>query len=604
MVTQHIMVWPVSKRRQEQSCIGQECIKVQIRLVCNYSATSRKCYFGWDSAVQNATRSVTDARQLLAEARHGHRMLTEAILSCEQVDGPNQKPSLTAGTLAVRYRSYGITVLFVMLATIVCLLGRHFLVLTDLAIAYLYVIVVSALLFRRGPAVFASALSVLAFDFFFVPPVFQLNIADVHYIFTFCMMFFVGLLVATLAARIRRERQNSIERERRTAALFALSRDLGRATDELEAAGELVRHSAAAFDANATLLMADTDGTLKIAANVGTTTSGRREQLAIALTYEHGLVAGYGTNRYPDAKIVSVPMAAAGVTVGVLAVEVLSTSVFGDAQREMLESFGRQGGVCVAGLRSAMELKLAEMQVRTEAVRSALLTSVSHDLRTPLAVITEAATMLRDDAELLSPSQRTDMVATVCEEAERMDRLVANLLDMTRLESGKLTLRREWVSCEELVGAALNIAKSKTTHLTISTNLEPDLPLVAVDASLVEQLLANIFENAAKYAGPHATVNIAARAHESGLILEVADDGPGIPPGSEERIFEKFHRAGSNSVGGSGLGLAICRAIADIHGCAISASNRAAGGAVFSLTIPIVGVPPALPSEREALRLE
>jgi two-component system sensor histidine kinase KdpD len=250
-------------------------------------------------------------------------------------------------------------------------------------------------------------------------------------------------------------------------------------------------------------------------------------------------------------------------------------------------------------LRAADNLKVAEMRARTEATRSALLSSVSRDLRTPLANITEAATLLRDDTKLLDPTQRTPLVVTVCAEAERMEQLIAKLLEMTQLESGEHVLQRIWLPCEELVGAALGIVQDKIANLTIRTDIPANLPLIAVEPPLMEHLLANIFENAVNYAGPRATVDIAAHSAENALVVEIADNGPGIPIGTEERIFEKFFRASKSERGGSGLGLAICRAIIEIHGGSISAFNRASGGAVFRVTIPVVGTPPELPSEQE-----
>ena len=248
----------------------------------------------------------------------------------------------------------------------------------------------------------------------------------------------------------------------------------------------------------------------------------------------------------------------------------------------------------------AEAVTLAEIRARSEAMRSALLSAVSHDLRTPLAVITEAATMLRDDGELLSPAQRAEMVVTVCDEADRMDRQVSKLLDMTRIESGGIALTRDWVPCEELVGAGLNIVKGKAANLKIRTDIASDLPLVAVDPSLIELLLANLFENIVKYAGPQASVEVGARREGAGLVIEVADDGPGIPEGTEERIFEKFFRATPEKSGGTGMGLAICRAIIEIHGGTISAANRPTRGAVFRVSIPIVGTPPEVPAELES----
>ncbi len=503
--------------------------------------------------------------------------------------------------LGLRTIDYGLTVLFVVLATSVGWIGNRYWYLPDHAIIYLYVIVASALLFGWGPAIWASLLSVLAFDYFFVAPVLEFNVADVHYFVTFAMMFLVGLLVSGLASRIRREQRRSIERERHTAALLALSRALGTATNEVEAVSLTARHAASVFDAPSAILMPDRSGALQVIASVHEFHYPSEYQLAITRVYATGRAAGRSTVDYSHANIGCVPVQAAGATIGVLVAELSPTTVFGTQQRELLESFGRQGGVCIAGLRSAEEVESAEKRAHTEAVRGALLSAVSHDFRTPLAVITQAATMLRDDGALLSPAQKSEIVVSVCNEAERMDRLIANLLDMTRLTSGEIAMTREWVPCDELIGAALNIVKSKTSELNIQLDVPPHLPLVAVDPSLIEQLLANLFENAVKYAGSRATLEISARQGDNELMIDVADNGPGIPDGSEERIFERFYRAAPSQSGGTGLGLAICRAIIEIHQGQINASNRPAGGAVFRVTIPFVGTAPEIPSERESL---
>ena len=529
--------------------------------------------------------------------RHNQQMMRDAPFSESSSNGSAQTLRLGVPETGFSIGNYGYTILMVLLATSIGWLGRHFLLLPDLAIIYLYVIVLSPLLFGWGPAVLASILSVLAYDFFFVPPIFEFNVADIHYTFTFSMMLAVGLLVAQLSFRIRQQRLVANGRENRTATLFELSRALGAATDEHHVVRLLVHHVSAAFGVNAALAMPDSNGVLSLVAKTGDIPYHAEERRAVAWVYEHRQAAGDGTDVHPDARIACVPIQAPGTTIGVLIVEYLPNTAISAELRQMLESLGRLGGVSISGLRSAQAASLAEIRARSEAVRSALLSAVSHDLRTPLAVITEAATMLRDDADLLTATQRSEMVVTVCDEAERMDRLVENLLDMTRLESGNILITRDWVPCDELVGAALNITKTKVSNLKIRTNVPPDLPLVAVDPSLIEQLLANLFENAVKYAGAHATLDIEARHAGDALVINVADDGPGIPAGSEARIFEKFFRASPERSGGTGLGLAICRAIVEIHGGTISAANRPGGGAVFRVSIPIIGKPPELPEE-------
>jgi two-component system sensor histidine kinase KdpD len=222
---------------------------------------------------------------------------------------------------------------------------------------------------------------------------------------------------------------------------------------------------------------------------------------------------------------------------------------------------------------------------------------VSHDLRTPLATITGAATTLRDDGGLDAATRR-DLVEAVCEEADRLERLVANLLDMTRLQSGAVKPRREWVPAVEVVGSALTRFERTLADRPVTTAIPDDLPLLPVDPVLLEQLLLNLLDNAAKYTPPGSPIDVSASAADGAVAIEVADRGPGIPAGDEERVFERFRRGAHGAVAGAGLGLAIARAIAVAHGGTLAAAPRPGGGAVFRLTLPLLGRPP--PREGEA----
>ena len=242
------------------------------------------------------------------------------------------------------------------------------------------------------------------------------------------------------------------------------------------------------------------------------------------------------------------------------------------------------------------------LRVTTEERRSSLLSALSHDLRTPLAAITGAATTLRDESAAIDGDQRREMLDTICEEAERLERLVRNLLDMTRLESGALVVKRQWLPLEEIVGSALTRLESQLEGRPVRTDLPADLPLISVDAVLLEQVFVNLLENAAKYTPPGSAVEIVARANPEGrsIIIEVADRGPGIGSGDESRLFEKFFRGrtpGATGSTGAGLGLAICRGVVSAHGGTIAAANRQGGGAVFRMTLPIVGTPPPTPAD-------
>jgi len=246
----------------------------------------------------------------------------------------------------------------------------------------------------------------------------------------------------------------------------------------------------------------------------------------------------------------------------------------------------------------AWEARQAALLAKTEKMRSALLSSVSHDLRTPLAAITGAATTLRH--EPLDEATRRELTETICEEAERLERQLSNLLDMTRLESGAVIARKEWVPLEEIVGGALTRLESKLGSRTVSTSLQPDLPMVPVDPVLMQQLFVNLFENAAKYTPPGTSIEVTAVRDGASVVVEVIDHGPGLPEGEEELVFERFHRGPHAVVPGAGLGLAICRGIAQAHGGSLSACNEPGAGACFRLMIPVQGTPPVMPPDEPA----
>ena len=514
-------------------------------------------------------------------------------------------PSATSnGQELATCRQFAVTGSLVVLATGSTWMCQKYLYQPDIAIIYLYVIVGCSMLFGWWHAILASVFSVLAFDFFFVEPIFEFNLGDLHYLFTFSMMFGVGLLVARLASRIRHRQSEAFERDARSAAANSLSHLLALAVDEVQAREILVHHTAEAFRAHSALFVPNTDGVVRIAANVGKSTNVPEEQSVASWVYENKSLAARATCVQPNARILCVPLRASGKALGALTVELPPIALDAAAGFELLESFARQGAVCISGLRAAEQAKAAELRFRAESTRNTLLGAVSHDIRTPLAAINSAATMLRDDEELLTLLQKREMFETICDEVERVDRMVANLLHMTRLESGEMQPQMCWVSCEELVGAALHMVRTKIGSLTIRTALPKSLPFVRADQSLMEQLFANLFENIANHAGAKATVDIKACQVEDEMRIEVADDGPGFPIGDERRIFDKFFRASAKAAHGTGLGLAICRVISELHNGTISAENRPTGGALFLVTLPLVGCPPSIPAELDCEQVD
>ncbi len=481
----------------------------------------------------------------------------------------------------------------VAITTLLSLGLSHALEVPDLEVLFLVAVLVAAIRLGRGPAVLAAALGVAAYDFFLVPPRFTFAVADTRYVLTFAMMFGVGLLVSELTARIRRQERGAIHRESRTAALYALSRDLGASGDLSSSAAAIARHAGQLFDARSFVLVPGADEGLLMSASHPADAVLDAKELGVARwAFEHGRVAGLGTDTLPGARTLSTPLFAGPNVVGVLALEPREGRGLDREPREWLDALARQAAFALERLRLSDDARAAALRAKTEEMRSSLLSAVSHDLRTPLAAITGAATTLRDDAALPGET-REELVTSICDQAVRLERLVANLLDMTRLDSGSVDLVREWVPIEEVVVSAISQLEPKLASRRVDLDLQSDLPLVSVDPVLIEQLLVNLLENATKYAGEGA-IEVGARAESGAITLWVGDRGQGLPLGSEERVFERFHRGRHEGVTGVGLGLPICRAICEAHGGSLRASRREGGGALFTATLPIVGTPPSL----------
>ncbi|MBL8951871.1 MAG: sensor histidine kinase KdpD [Myxococcaceae bacterium] len=462
----------------------------------------------------------------------------------------------------------------------------------DLEMLYLLAVLLTAVRFGRGPAVLAALVSVGAFDFFFVPPEHTFAVADVRYVLTFAVMFGVGLVAASLAGRIRRQERDAVAREERTGALYALSRELATAGSSEQAALMTARHIARSFDA-ATVVLLKGDGGLEPAAAWPSGMTLDAAELGVAQwVAEHGRPAGFGTDTLPGSRAVCVPLSSAAGSVGVVALVPRLSQPLGAEQRGMLETLGSQAASALERVRLQGDAEEATVRAKTEAMRSSLLSAVSHDLRTPLAAITGAATTLRDASANVPDGERAGLIGSIVSEAERLERLVGNLLDMTRLESGAMNPKREWVPLEELVGSALNRLEAKLGGREVTVDLAPSLPLLEVDPLLLEQVLINLVENATKYTPRGSPLEVKARVEAQGVVIEVMDRGPGLPPGAGERVFEKFYRGPSQGISGAGLGLPICKGIVEAHGGRLLAFDREGGGAVFRIVLPLPKEPP------------
>ncbi|WP_437308840.1 DUF4118 domain-containing protein [Sorangium sp. So ce388] len=483
------------------------------------------------------------------------------------------------------------------LCTLAAWLMHPFSDLANLIMVYLLGVVFVASRFGAGPSVLASVLGVAAFDFFFVRPYLTLAVGDLRYLVTFAIMLGVGLVIASLTARIRRQAESAGEREQRTAALYAMSRELAvlRGIDKLSVAA--ARHVRDVCEADAVVLLPGPEGRLAVCAGTAEDLVATEQERAVAeWAYAHGKAAGAGTDTLPSAGAMHLPLQGSSGPIGVLSVRPRTPSLLDLSRRELLDAFATQTALALERALLARQAQRDRLHAQAEELRNALLSSVSHDLRTPLATITGAAGALLDEGEALDPAARRDLMQTVLEEAQRLERLVRNLLDMTRLESGALAVKKEWLPLEEVVGAALNRVEEHLEGREVSIDLGRATGLVPMDGVLIEQVLINLLENALKYSPAGSPIAIRGFIEGSVAMLEIKDRGQGIAPGEEEVIFEKFYRGRGNGRQGLGLGLTICRGVVAAHGGRVTAENRPDGGAMFRVTLPIEGCPPHLAS--------
>jgi len=475
--------------------------------------------------------------------------------------------------------------------------------LADAVMVYLLSIVLVSLRFGYGPSLLAAVLSVLCFDFFFIPPLYTFAVHDLTHVVTFGVMFFVALVISGLTQRVRVQAEAADQREQRTAALYALSRDLAAAKRVQEIAEIGARHLFDALGLHAVLLMPNSDRSkVSLLTPERAAAGDEREANVAQWVWEHERPAGLGSDVFSSSRESYLPLLASRGKVAVLSVRADDPSRLQSLEnRDYLAAFANQIATAIERTDLAGEAHRAQLQMQTEQMRSSLLSSVSHDLRTPLAVVTGAASSLLEDT--IDAATRRELTETILQEAQRLNRLVRNLLDMTRLEAGAVRVNKEWQPLEEVVGAALNRMEDALAGRQVLTNLPADLPLVPLDAVLIQQLLLNLLENAVKYTPPESPLEIRVCARPAGVEIIVADRGPGIPPGEEQRIFDKFYRIGGSRGGGVGLGLAICKGIVMAHGGQIFVSNRAGGGAEFHILLPVEGQPlaPEAPDPTEEM---
>jgi two-component system sensor histidine kinase KdpD len=488
-------------------------------------------------------------------------------------------------------RSYGFALLFVAVATGLSALLWPWIGLENTDLVYLTAVVGIAVRFGLWPSLVASAASALCYNFFFTEPYYTFAIADPRNIIAVVFFAIVAVVVSNVAARARTLAVTAMARARTTESLYAYSRKLsgaGTLDDVLWASAYQV---ALMLKARVVVLLPE-DGTLAVKTGYPPEDILDDVDLAAAKwAWNHNRAAGHGSDTLPGAKRLFLPMSTGRGVVGIVGIDSDKAGpLLSPDQRRLLYALIDQAALAIERVHLVDDLDQAKRREEADRLRAALLTSLSHDLKTPLASIVGAAGALKDLSGALDDDAKADLAATILEESERLNRFIANLLDMTRLESGSIKPNAAPHDISEIVGSVLERARKILAHHRVEVDITPDLPMLVIDPVLFEQVLFNLLDNAAKYASPETTVLIQSWQEQTSVRLQIVDEGSGIPPEEVDRIFDKFHRAEKQDRvrAGTGLGLAISRGFIEAMGGSITAANRCdRPGAVFTIALPI-----------------
>lgn len=481
---------------------------------------------------------------------------------------------------AGRYPAY-LTATGVVAATLgLAFMASHVVNHASLSLMFLASVVIVSAWTGLGPSLFASLLGFLALNFFFTQPYYTLEVADKDELATLLFFLLMAAVTGNLAARMQREIIKRRASLRRTSNLYAFNRRMASAADADDVLEALAAHLARSMDCPVAVYTAGSRDDLRFKARAGSPVSmgddalqGLWRQSSSAAAYRDGC---YGMKLDTDH--------------GSTGMAVIQSGELDGAHLELARSLCDQAAVALSRTQLVERLEEARIKAETEQLRSALLSSVSHDLRTPLASIIGSTTSLLEYGQSISEDNRRELLSTVVDEAKRLDRHIQNLLDMTRLGHGRLKLKRDWVDVHDIVSSAVDRMRDALKGVRMKIDIAEDVPLAWVHGALVEQALVNILDNAIDFSPPGGTILIEAR-HSGGYIqIEVCDEGPGIPDTSKEKVFDMFYTAGQTDRAdrtGTGLGLAICSGIVGAHGGSIEARDRTKdGGACIRFTLP------------------
>jgi two-component system sensor histidine kinase KdpD len=497
-----------------------------------------------------------------------------------------------------KWWGYLISLGLVGLSTAIGALFQPFFYPINIIMLYLLCIVVSAVYFGFGPAIVASVLSLLAFDFFFIPPYHTFAIAELHYLFTFAVLFAVGIITSYLTSGIRQQSQAAQQRELETGTLYSLSKYFA-GTIGLEATLIAVIDSAGEkFKQNAVIFLPDKQKAKLMGPfpdNLSDIIT-ENETAVASWTFDRQKAAGAGTDTLPDARALYLPLSTAHGKVGILGLWPKEAEDRLTVKHDrLLKAFADLASMAIERAQLAESASEAKILEASQKLQTALLNSISHDLRTPLVSIIGVLSSLQDEGVHLDDAARANMVQVAREESERLNHLITNLLDVSKIEAGALKLTTQPSEIQDIIGAALEQIGNRYKERSVQVNVPDDLPYLLVDFSLIVQVIVNLLDNALKYSSSTSPVEVSAKHLEDNIQIEVADRGIGIPEGELQHVFDKFYRVQRpDNVSGTGLGLSICKGIIEAHNGTVTAQKREGGGAIMSIQLPLTGARPGV----------
>jgi two-component system, OmpR family, sensor histidine kinase KdpD len=503
---------------------------------------------------------------------------------------PISRPA-PAGSVKSHPRNYFVALEILVIATLLAELLHTVLNPTNLIMIYVLMIVIAAVFVGLGPSILLSILGVLTFDFLFIPPYYSFSVQNIPDIFMLLTLLVVGIVISYLTAKFRQHTEAAWQRERQTESLYALSRDMAVSNDLESYIHAIVRRSKETFGREAVLYLPEAQNgeKLKPYAENPEIISNENDNAAALWAFEHRKIIGPGTDTLPNARASFFPLITARGIIGVLALfETAPGQELSRQGERLMEAYADLTAVSLEGILLAKESQNVEILKGTEKLQTAFLNAISHDLRTPLVSVIGAISSLQEAKADLDDNARDQLIQVARDEAEKLNHLITNLLDESRIEAGAVRISRQPSDLQDLIGSALEQLGARSNTHPINIDLPPDLPFVSVDSALIIQTLVNVLDNAINYSPASSLIEIKARLAQDKVVVEIADRGVGIPAQDLSRVFEKFYRVQQpENISGTGLGLSICKGFIEAHGGSISAENRPGGGIVVRFSLPV-----------------